>query len=282
MSATVNRSNPVVRPLQYLALTAYLIFLGFPLLWLVSASMKSSRELNSLNIHVLPTEFHWANFSDALAKQGLVHSAGNSLVVAVATTALVIVVSMPAAYALARFRGKLRVVGTGWILVSQVFPVILIILPLFLVLQRVGLIDNLLGLVLVYTTYTMPFALWMLQGYIAAIPADLEEAAAMDGASRIRVLRTIVLPLLMPGVVATAMFSFVSAWNEFFFALVLIQSPQNYTLPITLAMFVGGEGKVALGPLAAGAVLATIPSLIFFAFLQRKLTGGLLAGAVKG
>ena len=104
----------------------------------------------------------------------------------------------------------------------------------------------------------------------------------MDGASRLKVLRIIVLPLLMPGVVATAMFSFVSAWNEFFFALVLIQSPDNYTLPITLKMFVGGEGKVALGPLAAGAVLATIPSLIFFAFLQRKLTGGLLAGAVKG
>jgi len=282
MSITATRSNHVVRPLQYVALSGYLIFLGFPLVWLVSASMKSSRELNSLNVHLIPESFHWANFTDAIAKQGLVHSASNSLIVAVATTALVIVVSMPAAYALARFRGKLRAAGTGWILVSQVFPVILIIIPLFLILKRVGLVDNLLGLVIVYTTYTMPFALWMLQGYIASIPVELEEAAAMDGASRIRVLRTIVLPLLMPGVVATAMFSFVSAWNEFFFALVLIQSPENYTLPITLKMFVGGEGKVALGPLAAGAVLATIPSLIFFAFLQRKLTGGLLAGAVKG
>ena len=282
MSTTVTGTNRLVRPLQYVVLAGYLIFLGFPLLWLVSASMKSSRELNSLTISLVPENFHWANFSDAFAKQGLLHSASNSLFVAVATTILVIVISLPAAYALARFRGKIRAAGTGWILVSQVFPVILIIIPLFLILKGIGLVDNLFGLIIVYTTYTMPFALWMLQGYIASIPVELEEAGSMDGASRLKVLRIIVLPLLMPGVVATAMFSFVSAWNEFFFALVLIQSPDNYTLPITLKMFVGGEGKVALGPLAAGAVLATIPSLIFFAFLQRKLTGGLLAGAVKG
>lgn len=278
----MTKARAVTRPLQYIALTGYLIFLGFPLLWLVSASLKSSRELNSLSVSLIPRDFHWDNFSVALEKQGLVHSAGNSAVVAIATTVLVILVSLPAAYAFARFRGKLRALGTGWILVSQVFPVILIIIPLFLILKRVGLTDSLFGLVLVYTTYTMPFALWMLQGYVASIPRELEEAAAVDGAGRLKILAKIVFPLLVPGVVATAMFAFVSAWNEFFFALVLIQSPDNYTLPITLKMFVGGEGKVALGPLAAGAVLATIPSLIFFALLQRKLTGGLLSGAVKG
>ena len=140
----------------------------------------------------------------------------------------------------------------------------------------------LVGLTLVHTTYTLPFALWMMQGYVSAIPVDLEEAGSMDGASRLTVLRTIVFPLLMPGIVATAMFSFVSSWNEFFFALVLLQSPENYTLPITLKMFIGGEGKVALGPLAAGSVLAAIPSIVFFSIMQKKLTGGLLSGAVKG
>ena len=272
----------LVRPAQYVALALYILFLGFPLLWLISASVKSSGELNSLTVSLLPTEWHWDNYTEALEKQGLVRSAANSLIVALASTALSVVIAVPASYVLARLKGKVRAAGVGWILVSQVFPVVLIILPLYLILRTLGLADNLAGLTLVHTTYMLPFALWMLQGYVAAIPVELEEAGAVDGASRLTVLRTIVFPLLAPGVAATAMFSFVSSWNEFFFAQVLLQSPENYTLPITLNMFVGGEGKVALGPLAAGAVLAAIPSIVFFSILRRKLTSGLMAGAVKG
>lgn len=272
----------LVRPAQYVALAFYIVFLGFPLLWLISASVKSSGELNSLTVSLIPQDWHWENYSQALARQGLVRSAWNSVVVALVSTALVIVVALPASYVLARLKGRIRAAGVGWILVSQVFPVILIILPLFLILRTVGLTDSLVGLTLVHTTYTLPFALWVLQGYVSAIPVDLEEAGSMDGATRLTVLRTIVFPLLAPGVVATAMFSFVSSWNEFFFALVLLQSPENYTLPITLKMFIGGEGKVALGPLAAGSVLAAIPSIVFFSIMQKKLTGGLLSGAVKG
>ncbi|ONI77820.1 sugar ABC transporter permease [Actinosynnema sp. ALI-1.44] len=272
----------LARPAQYLALALYLVFLGFPLLWLISASVKSSRELNSLDVSLVPNEWHWENYTEALSRQGILHSAWNSLVVALVSTALVIVIALPASYVLARLRGRVRAAGVGWILVSQVFPVVLVILPLFLILRTIGLADSLVGLTLVHVTYMLPFALWMLQGYVSAIPVELEEAGAIDGASRFTVLRTIVFPLLTPGIVATAMFSFVSSWNEFFFALVLLQSPDNYTLPITLKMFIGGEGKVALGPLAAGAVLAAIPSIAFFTLLRRRLTGGLMAGAVKG
>lgn len=271
-----------VRPLQYLALACYLVFLGFPLLWLVSASVKSSAELNSLDVSLIPREWTFSNFTEALERQNLIGSATNSFIVAISTMVLTVLISMPAAYALARFRGKLRAVGTGWILLSQVFPTILLILPLFLILRTLLLNDTLFGLILVYVTFTMPFSLWMLQGYVAAIPRDLEEAGAMDGAGRLTVLRQIVFPLLMPGIVATAMFTFVAAWNEFFLALVLIQSPELMTLPLTLRNFIGVAGTVDLGPLAAGSVLATVPSLVVFGLLQKKLTGGLLAGAVKG
>lgn len=268
--------------LMYLALAGYLIFLGFPLLWLLSASFKSTQELNSLAVNLIPQQWDFSNYASALERQNLLTAAGNSILVAIVTMVISVLLSMPMAYALARLKGKLRAAGTVWILVSQVFPTILIIIPLFLVLRSLQLNDTLFGLILVYVTFTMPFTLWMLQGYVAAIPPELEEAAEMDGAGRFTILRTVILPLLAPGLVATAMFTFVSAWNEFFLALVLIQSPELYTLPIALRSFLGAEGQTQLGPLAAGAILATIPSLIIFGILQKRLTGGMLAGAVKG
>jgi multiple sugar transport system permease protein len=278
----VRRASALARPLQYLALLGYVLFLGFPLLFLLATSLKSPRELQSPDPAFLPKTPDWDNFGGAIQKANLVQAAGNSLYVAALTTVVVTVVSLPAAYALARFRTRLRGVATGWILLSQVFPFILIVIPVFLVLKQIGLVDNPLGLVLVYTVWCLPFALWMLRGYVAAIPVDLEEAGAIDGAGKLRVLRSIVLPLLAPGLVATSLFTFISSWNEFFFALVLIQDPGRQTLPLTLARFVGAEGQVQLGQLAAASLLATVPSLVFFLFIQRRLTSGLMSGAVKG
>ena len=162
------------------------------------------------------------------------------------------------------------------------FPTILVIIPLFLILKQFKLIDSLTGLTIVYVVFTLPFCLWMLIGFVTNIPVELEEAGAMDGAGRLRILVSIVFPLLRPGVVATALFAFISSWNEFLFALVLIQTPDKVTLPLTLSRFVGAEGQVQLGALAAASLLATIPSLVFFALIQGRLTSGLLSGAVKG
>jgi multiple sugar transport system permease protein len=276
------RSRPLTKVFQYVAVAAYLVFLGFPLVWLLSTSLKSPREFASVTPSLLPKSPQLSNYTDALAEQGLVRSMLNSLQVSIATTVLVIIVSLPVAYALARFRTKLRPITNGWILVSQVFPVILIVIPLFMILRPLHLTNTIPGVVIVYMVWSMPFALWMLQGYVAAVPRELEEAAAVDGASRLRTIVSVVMPLLRPGLIATAMFSFISAWNEFFFALVLLQDPEIKTLPLVLARFVGAEGQVQIGPLAAASVLATVPSLVFFAFLQRRLTSGLLSGAVKG
>ena len=275
-------SRPIRRIGMYAALIAYLVFLGFPLLWLISTSLKTSPELNSLTVNLIASPPTLDNFVEALISRGLIPATVNSIVVSVLSTLAVMLIAAPGAYMLARVRGFARRIGTGWILVSQIMPVILIIIPLFLILRDLRLIDSLLGLGIVYVTFNLPFSLWMLQGFVASIPLEIEEAGAVDGARRLTVLWRLVFPLLRPGLVATAMFTFVSTFNEFFFALVLLQNPSNYTLPVALAAFVGSDGRLEVGPLAAAAVLASIPSLILFGILQRQLGNGLLTGAVKG
>ncbi|WP_084958042.1 carbohydrate ABC transporter permease [Thermoactinospora rubra] len=270
------------RPLQYAALAVYVVFLAFPLVWLLSTSLKTPREMASTDPSWIPHDPTLANFADAFAEQDLVGAGLRSLGVAVASAVLTVVLALPAAYAMARHRGLMSRMATGWVLVSQVFPFILIIIPLFMVLRNLELTNTLAGLVVVHITFTLPFALWMLQGYVRAVPRELEEAASVDGAGRVRAIVSVVAPLLAPGVVATLLFSFISSWNEFLFALVVLKSPDVMTLPLMLARFTGPEGVARLGPLAAASLMATIPSLIFFAIIQRRLKSGLMAGAVKG
>jgi multiple sugar transport system permease protein len=278
----MDRVSPGVRVLQYLALLGYLIFLAFPLLWMLSTSFASPQDLVQLHPGLVPDNPTLDNYSTAFGEQALVRSATNSLIVASISAMLTVLVAVPAAYALVRLRSRLAKPVFGWVLVSQLFPFILLVIPIFLVLRTVGLVDSRPGLILIYVVWILPFALWMLQGYIRELPGEIEEAATVDGATRLQILRSIVFTLLLPGIIATLLFGFITAWNEFFFALVLIKSPELETLPLTLARFVGLEGVARLGPLAAGALLATVPSLVFFAFIQRGLTSGLLAGATKG
>jgi multiple sugar transport system permease protein len=270
------------RPAQYAALAAYVVFLAFPLVWLLSTALKTPQEMALAEPTWIPREPTLANFTDAFGEQDLVGAAARSLVVALAASLITVVISLPAAYAMARYRGLVNRIAIGWVLVSQVFPFILIIIPLFMILRDLDLVNTLPGLVVVHVTFTLPFALWMLQGYVRAVPVELEEAAAVDGATRWRSIVQVVAPLLAPGVVATLLFSFISSWNEFMFALVILQNPDVMTLPLTLVRFTGPEGVARLGPLAAASLMATIPSLIFFAIIQRRLKSGLMAGAVKG
>ncbi|MBR7676850.1 carbohydrate ABC transporter permease [Streptomyces daliensis] len=276
------RAERTTRGAQYAALLCYLAFLGLPLLWLLSTAFKPPPELATVDPGWLPRHPTLDNFDAAFDQQPLLRSALNSLLVSGGAALVSVALAVPAAYAMVRYRSPLTRTASGWVLVSQMFPFVLVIIPLFMVLKGLRLVDSLTGLTAVYVVWNLPFALWMLRSYVKALPVSLEEAAAVDGCGRLRVLRSVVLPLLAPGVAATLMFSFVTAWNEFFFALVLLKSPEKQTMSVILTRFLGAEGVADLGPLAAAALLATLPSLLFFAFLQRRLVSGMMAGAVKG
>lgn len=275
------RPSRPARAGQYLALLAYLVFLAFPFLWLISTAFKPPRELASLHPTWIPKDPTLANFRQAFDEQPLLRAAANSVIVAVCAALIAVVIATPMAYVMARHRSALSRAATGWVVVSQAFPFVLLIIPLFLILKNLHLINSLPGLTMVYVVWSLPFALWMLVGYVRAVPPELEEAAAVDGAGKLRTLVSVTAPLLAPGLVATALFAFITAWNEFFFALVLMKTPERQTLPVILTHFLGAEGVADLGPLAAAAFLATLPSLVIFAFIQRRLTGGMLTGAVK-
>ena len=275
------RARTSTRVGRYAALLAYLVFLAFPFLWLLSTAFKSPRELGSLHPTWIPRHPTLDNFRQAFDEQPLLHAALNSLLAAVGAAVIAVVIATPLAYVMARHRSALTRAATGWVVVSQAFPLVLVIIPLFLVLKNLRLINSLAGLTLVYVVWALPFALWMLAGYVRAVPAEIEEAAAVDGTGRLRTLVSVVAPLLAPGITATGLFAFVTAWNEFFFALVLLKTPEKQTLPVVLTHFIGAEGVADLGPLAAAAFLATLPSLVVFALIQRRITGGMLTGAVK-
>ncbi|AKZ58850.1 conserved membrane protein of unknown function [Streptomyces ambofaciens ATCC 23877] len=275
------RTSTGARAGQYAALLAYLVFLAFPFLWLISTAFKPPQELAGLHPTWIPRDPTLDNFRQAFDEQPLLRAALNSLVAALGAALIAVVIATPMAYVMARHRSRLTRAATGWVVVSQAFPFVLLIIPLFLVLKNLRLINSVPGLVMVYVVWSLPFALWMLAGYVRAVPPELEEAAAVDGAGRLRTLVSVTAPLLAPGIVATALFAFITAWNEFFFALVLLKTPEKQTLPVILTHFVGAEGVADLGPLAAAAFLATLPSLVVFALIQRRITGGMMAGAVK-
>ncbi len=207
--------------------------------------------------------------------------AANSIIVAVLTTIVGVSLSCTAAYALSRFRFPGRKAGLSMFLVVQMFPATLLMLPLYVVLNKLHLLNSIAGLVMVYATTAIPFCVWTLKGYFDALPRELEEAARIDGASQWMIFRRIMLPLARPGIAVTALFSFMTAWNEFIMASTFMTNQARYTLPVLIQSSVT-KYSADYGLFAAGAVVTSIPVMIAFYVLQRYLVGGLTAGAVKG
>jgi arabinogalactan oligomer/maltooligosaccharide transport system permease protein len=270
----------------HLALIVLVALVLYPVLLVCKKAFEPGRHF-ALSASPLPGQFTTQHFTDLFGARGghgellFLRHAFNSLVVAVATTAVGVVLSCTAAYALSRFRFPGRKMGLTTFLVVQMFPATLLLLPLYVILDKLGLLNSLIGLVLVYSTTAIPFCVWTLKGYFDTLPRELEEAARIDGASQWMIFRKIILPLARPGIAVTALFSFMTAWNEFIMASTFMTDESKYTLPVLIQSSVG-QFSSDWGLFAAGAVVTSIPVMVAFYVLQKYLVGGLTAGAVKG
>jgi N,N'-diacetylchitobiose transport system permease protein len=253
----------------------------FPIYWMVATAFKPGRDILTLTPKWFPAPFTLDNFQSAVSRPYFLDDVKNSLVVVGAMLAISLSVAFLAAVAVARFGFKGRTAFLIMIIGVQMVPLNALIIPLYLMLDGVGQTDTLPGVIAVYLAVVLPFMVWTLRGFVANIPVELEEAAMIDGCTRLGAFFRITFPLVGPGLVATAVFGFIQAWNEYIIAYVLLSSPGNQTLTVWLASFTTNHGP-EWGPLMAAATLTGLPVVAFFLIVQRYLAGGLTAGAVKG
>lgn len=267
--------------LQYAMLAPFVIFALFPLYWLIKVAVTPTDLLYSEGVRMWPSATTLDNFRFVLTASDFPLYFRNSVFVSGTTAILTVIVAALAGYAFSRlrFRGKLAIIAL--MLITQMFPLVMLIAPMFKILQPLGLTGSLWGLIIVYTAFNTPFATFLMQSFFDGIPRELDEAAMIDGHSRIGALLHIVLPLTLPGIAATLGFVFTAAWSELLFALMLLSGSNNTTFPVGLLSFVS-KFSVDFGQMMAAGVLALIPAALFFLLIQRYLVQGLTAGAVKG
>ncbi len=266
--------------ISHMVLIGLSLFAIIPLIWAISSALKPDSEILT-GLSLIPRSPTLTHFTFVLRETPFPTWMWNSIRVSVGTTILALVVGSLAAYAMSRWRFRGRGIYGNTLLVVQMFPGVMLGIPMYLLLSRYGLINTLSALLIAYLTFSLAFAVWMLKGYFDAIPREIEEAALIDGANRIQVLITIVLRLAGPGIASVAVYTFLMAWNEFFFAYLFLVSPEKQTLSLGMYTFVG-QYTTQWGNIMAAGVLTTMPALIFFFLLQRALTRGLIAGAMKG
>jgi multiple sugar transport system permease protein len=269
------------KPIIYLPVVALVLVSLFPFLWMLISSIKPLRELYTVPPTWIPESPTFANYAKVIFDSNIPRYFLNSIIVSFGATALALILAIFASYGFARFGFRGKRYYQGFVLVGQLLPTAAIIVPLYIVLNWLGLINTYLGLILVYLILTLPLSVWMLIGYFKAIPVELEEAAIIDGSSRLGVLFRITVPLSLPGIVAVVVYAFVTTWNEFIFALCFATDSSVKTLPIGLSEF-STEFNTDWGAVMAASVLMTLPVALVFLGMQRLFVGGLTSGATKG
>lgn len=264
----------------YLPLAVLLLFLLFPFYWTFVTSVKPDQELFGNIVTYWPHTFTLESYQKLFTEFNFVYPMYNSFVVALVTTIVSLVVSVLAAYAFSRYRFKGRKVFMIMFLTNNMFPTVLLLIPLYSIMRSAGILYTPTSLILSYTTFTIPFSVWLLNGYLNDLPISLEEAAMVDGANRAGAFLKIILPVLVPCLVATGVYIFMTSWNEYTFA-VMFTNEGNRTIPVALKNLIGQLG-VQWDLLTSGGIITIIPVCIMFFFAQKRLVEGLTAGAVKG
>ncbi|HEY2675370.1 MAG TPA: carbohydrate ABC transporter permease [Steroidobacteraceae bacterium] len=267
--------------LHYALLAAFVIFALFPLFWLLKVSITPNDLLYGEGVRLWPSRTVLDHFHSVISHTQFPLFFRNSVLVSSATAACATLLATAAGYGFSRFQFRGKYLIAALMLITQMFPLVMIVAPIFRLLKPLGLTNSLTGLVVVYTAFNVPFASLLMQSFFDAIPTDLEEAAMLDGAGRFTAYRRIILPLTLPGIAATLGFVFTAAWSELLFALMLNSSSAASTFPVGLLAFVS-KFSVDFGQMMAAGVLALLPVCLFFVFIQRYLVQGLTAGAVKG
>lgn len=252
----------------------------FPLVWILISSIKGKGELTGDPTAFLPKTMTLEYFRHVIFDLNFIVNIRNSVIISLVTTLVAITVASLAAYGIVRFFPKLGDVMSKMLVTTYIFPPILLAIPYSIVMARLGLTNTRIGLIVVYLSFSIPYAVWLLVGFFKSVPIGIEEAARIDGANKLVVFYKVVLPLVAPGVVATAIYTFINAWNEFLYSLILMNDTSKMTVAVALRSLDGAE-ILDWGDMMAASALVVIPSIVFFCFIQNKIAGGLSEGSVK-
>ena len=265
---------------SYVYLTILAVIAIFPLLWIILSSLKGKGEIAGNPTAFFPQVISFENYQIVFEQMGFGTNVLNSILIAGGTTLLAITISCLGAYGIVRFMPRLGNAITRVLITTYMFPAILLAVPYSIIMGKLGLVNNRIGLIIVYMTFSVPYAVWLLVGFFKTVPLEIEEAARVDGATKIQTFTKVVMPIVAPGVVAVAIYTFINAWNEFLYSLILMNSSSKMTAAVALKSLEGQE-VLDWGVMMAASTVVVVPSVVFFMLIQKRIAGGLAQGSIK-